>query len=47
MAELALGQQTAVGLGFGHTATILRSQSDTFVVVLASGLAKMAGGAAT
>jgi hypothetical protein len=37
MAELAPGQQTAVGLGFGHTATIVRSESDTFVVVQGPG----------
>ena len=32
MAELAPGQSSAVGLGFGHTATMARTESDTFVV---------------
>jgi hypothetical protein len=33
MADLALGQRSAVGLGFGHTATMVRSQSETLLVI--------------
>jgi hypothetical protein len=33
MAELVPGQPSSVGLGFGHTATMARSKSDTLVVI--------------
>jgi hypothetical protein len=33
MAELALGRSDTIGLGFGHTATMVRTEADTSVVI--------------
>jgi hypothetical protein len=33
MADLAPGQTSSVGLGFGHTVTMARSRGDTLLVI--------------